>query len=132
MSDPDQYLSGCKVLVVEDEPFIALDLAFGVEEAGGTALGPASTVAQALALIETSRPDAAIVDVDLPDGDIGPVLDTLRPDVPVVVHTGVGLPKRLRDIHSELRVFTKPTAPSELTQRVRQELDGLRAGGRAR
>ena len=44
MSGTDQYLAGLKVLIVEDEPFIALDLAFGVEEAGGIPLGPAPSV----------------------------------------------------------------------------------------
>ena len=79
MPGTDQYLAGLRVLIVEDEPFIALDLAFGVEEAGGVPLGPASSVAQALRLIENELPDAAIVDVDLPDGKIGPVLAVLRP-----------------------------------------------------
>ena len=55
MSAADQYLAGLKVLIVEDEPFIALDLAFGVEDAGGIPLGPASSVAQALKLIEDHR-----------------------------------------------------------------------------
>ncbi|MEQ3626261.1 MAG: response regulator [Celeribacter sp.] len=123
MTDSFLYLDGLKILIVEDEPFISLNLAFGVEDAGGTAIGPASTVAQALSLIATGRPDAAIVDVDLPDGDIGPVLDALRPDIPVVVHTGVGLPQRLREAHPELEVFTKPTTPSVLAKRLGTEID---------
>lgn len=122
MPGTDQYLAGLRVLIVEDEPFIALDLAFGVEEAGGVPLGPASSVAQALRLIENELPDAAIVDVDLPDGKIGPVLAVLRPRVPVVVHTGVGLPQALREAHPELLVCTKPTAPSELARRLRVEI----------
>jgi DNA-binding response OmpR family regulator len=122
MPGTDQYLAGLRVLIVEDEPFIALDLAFGVEEAGGVPLGPASSVAQALKLIENELPDAAIVDVDLPDGKIGPVLAVLRPGVPVVVHTGVGLPESLREAHPELLVCTKPTAPSELARRLSVEI----------
>ena len=122
MPGTDQYLAGLKVLIVEDEPFIALNLAFGVEEAGGVPLGPASSVAKALRLIENELPDAAIVDVDLPDGKIGPVLAVLRPRVPVVVHTGVGLPEALREAHPELLVCTKPTAPSELARRLRVEI----------
>ena len=109
MSGTDQYLAGLKVLIVEDEPFIALDLAFAVEEAGGIPFGPAPSVAQALKLI-------------LPDGKIGPVLAVLRPKVPVVVHTGVGLPESLREAHPELLVCTKPTAPSELARRLRDEI----------
>ncbi|WP_372836765.1 response regulator [Puniceibacterium confluentis] len=122
MPGTDQYLAGLKVLIVEDEPFIALDLAYGVEEAGGIPLGPASSIAQALRLIENELPDAAIVDVDLPDGKIGPVLAVLLPGVPVVVHTGVGLPESLREAHPELLVCTKPTAPSELARRLSAEI----------
>jgi len=122
MLETHRYLAGLKVLIVEDEPFIALDLAFGVEEAGGIPVGPASSIAQALKLIENELPDAAIVDVDLPDGKIGPVLSVLRPKVPVVVHTGVGLPEPLREAHPELLVCTKPTAPSELARRLRSEM----------
>lgn len=129
MTEAEQYLGGFKVLIVEDEPFIALDLAFGVEDAGGAPVGPASSVAQALRLIEDARPDAAIVDVDLPDGNIGPVLAALRPDVPVVVHTGVGLPEQLRRVHPELQVCTKPTAPSELAKRLSIEIG--KGGGNA-
>ena len=122
MTDPDRYFLGLTVLVVEDEPFIALDIAFGVEDAGGTAMGPASTVEHALRLIEAARPDAAIVDVDLPDGNIGPVLDALCPAVPVLVHTGVGLPEHLRRAHPELQVCIKPTAPAELAARLYTEM----------
>lgn len=103
-----------RVLIVEDEPFIALDLAIGVEDAGGVPVGPASTVAEALELIAETPPAAAIVDVDLPDGNIGPVLERLRPAVPVVVHTGVGLPADLKDRHPEVPVFSKPTRPDDL------------------
>ncbi len=112
------FLKGARVLIVEDEPFIALDIAYGVEQAGGVVVGPATSVAEALRLIEAERPDAAIVDVDLPDGSIEPVLSVLRPSVPVVVHTGVGLPFALRQAYPDLEVFRKPTPPSVLAMRL--------------
>ncbi|MGR3572917.1 response regulator [Brevirhabdus sp.] len=96
-------------MIVEDEAFIALDIAYGVEQAGGVPVGPATTVAEALRLIEAARPDSAIVDVDLPDGSIEPVLRALRPSVPVVVHTGVGLPEALSQAYPDIEVFRKPT-----------------------
>ena len=37
-------LNQVSVLIVEDEPFIALDLATAVEEAGGKVIGPAGSV----------------------------------------------------------------------------------------
>lgn len=51
--------------VVEDQPFIALDLAPAIEDAGGAVLGPAASVAQALELPRGSRADGAILGVKL-------------------------------------------------------------------
>lgn len=115
---PSRFLEGAKVLIVEDEPFIALDIAFGIEQAGGVPLGPATSVTEALRLVEQSWPDAAIVDVDLPDGTIEPVLKVLHPHVPVLVHTGVGLPESLQQIYPDLPVFSKPTPAAVLAQNL--------------
>nr|WP_306268874.1 response regulator [Pararhizobium sp. IMCC3301] len=115
---PTDILKGAKVLIVEDEPFIALDISYSVEQAGGVPLGPATTVAEALKILKTEWPDGAIVDVDLPDGTIEPVLNALCPAVPVVVHTGVGLPDIMRQAHPNLEVFNKPTSPDFLVLRL--------------
>jgi DNA-binding response OmpR family regulator len=118
LSATADVLKGRKVLVVEDEPFIALDLAFGIEQAGGIPLGPATSIAEALSILEDDWPDGAILDADLPDGSIEPVLKVLRPSVPVVVHTGVGLPDHLRQIYADLPVFSKPTAMAVLLRNL--------------
>lgn len=44
-------ISGKRFLIVEDEPLVAMDLAAIVEDANGTILGPACTVADALSII---------------------------------------------------------------------------------
>lgn len=107
-----------RVLIVEDEPFIAWDLAQAVESAGGVVIGPAATIAQALALIQASVLEAAILDVNLPDGHIGPVLESLRQDVAAVIHSGVGLPQELRDRFPHIPVYFKPTPAEVLTKRL--------------
>jgi DNA-binding NtrC family response regulator len=107
-----------RVLIVVDEPFIAWDLAEAVESAGGVVIGPAATVVQALALIQASVLEAAILDVNLPDGHIGPVLESLRKHVAVVVHSGVGLPQEVRDRFPHVPVYFKPTPPEVLTRRL--------------
>jgi hypothetical protein len=48
-------LNQVSVLIVEDEPFIALDLAMAVEEARGKVIGPAGSVCEALMLIEQRK-----------------------------------------------------------------------------
>jgi ActR/RegA family two-component response regulator len=90
-SNTETHMNRARVLIVEDEPFIAFDLVHAIEDAGGEPVGPASTIEEALALIDANGIKAAILDVDLPDGHIGPVLEALSGTIPIVVHTGVGL-----------------------------------------
>ena len=54
-----------RILVVEDEAFIAVDLAWQLTEAGFEVVGPAAGTAEALALIDRPGCDAAILDVNL-------------------------------------------------------------------
>lgn len=115
-------LRGARILVVEDEAFIALDLVMAIEDAGAIPVGPAATVAEALELISHDPPDGAILDVNLPDGNVGPVLDALAKIAGVVVHTGAGLPPDLRAAHPAVAVFSKPTAPRHLLLRIAQEM----------
>jgi CheY-like chemotaxis protein len=70
-------LNQAHILVAEDEPFIALSLALAIEDAGGVVVGPAGSVKEALALLQTQPVSAAILDVNLADGDISPVLEIL-------------------------------------------------------
>jgi DNA-binding NarL/FixJ family response regulator len=112
---PGTALSGRRVLIVEDEPFIAFDLADAIENAGGVVVGPAMSVREALTLVATDRVEAAILDVNLPDGDIGPVITALADEgILLLVHTGAGLTPALREQYPTLRVFTKPTPPPVL------------------
>lgn len=115
-------LKGVRILVVEDEPFIAFDLMMAIEEAGAVAIGPAATVAEALDFIGNEPPDGAILDVNLPDGTVGPVLEALPPTAAVVVHTGMGLPPELQALHPGVPVFSKPTEPVLLLRRIAARL----------
>ena len=106
-----------RVWWVEDEIFVALDVAATVEDANGTVLGPVGTVRQAIDIINRNEVDAAILDVNLADGDVEAVLDRLiSHHVVVVIHTGGGLPARLAARYPEMPVFQKPIPPSVLTR----------------
>jgi CheY-like chemotaxis protein len=114
-----------RILIVEDEPFIALDLVFAVEDAGGQPVGPAASVRQALALVEAGGIDAAILDVDLADGHSVPVLEALTArDVPVLIHTGIGLPQDSRESFPSVPVYSKPTPAAVLVAELAQLLAG--------
>lgn len=54
-----------EILIVEDDPFIALDLQDAMEDAGYVVLGPVATVKHGLSALETHTPDVAILDYNL-------------------------------------------------------------------
>lgn len=56
---------GQRILVVEDEVIIALDLCTALERAGFEVVGPAVSAAEALRLLQSDGCDAAVLDVNL-------------------------------------------------------------------
>jgi len=71
-------LSSRRILVVEDERLIALDVQDILERWGCTVLGPVATNAEGLQLIVDDCPDAGILDVHLNGETSEPVADALR------------------------------------------------------
>jgi CheY-like chemotaxis protein len=61
-----------RILIVEDEALIAWMLADSLEDAGHEVVGPAATMAEALALCEGAPPpELALLDINLRDGSNG-------------------------------------------------------------
>lgn len=82
-------LRGRRVLVVEDDPLIAMDLADLLAASGAEIVGPAPTVSAALAALGAGRPDAAVLDVNLRGERSTPVARELRDaGVPFVLASG--------------------------------------------
>lgn len=112
-------LNHLAVLVAEDEPFIALDLALAIEDAGGEVVGPAASAKEALILLKKHTVAAAILDVNLIDGDISPVVEYLvERGVPLILQTGVGLPADLAARYPGLIVRIKPTIAAVLVAQL--------------
>lgn len=61
-------LAGAKVLVLEDDYYLATDLQEALEDAGATVIGPCSDAPDALRLLSEQRPDCALLDVNLGQG----------------------------------------------------------------
>ena len=79
-----------RILIIEDEPLIAMMLEDFLDVLGKQLAGTADTVADALALIAAGGVDAAILDVNLRGGEKSwPVADALMAKgVPFVFATG--------------------------------------------
>ncbi len=54
-----------RILVVEDDYFVAMDLESGLREAGMQVLGPVPTADEAVAIAEAERPILAVMDIRL-------------------------------------------------------------------
>jgi CheY-like chemotaxis protein len=68
-----------RILVLEDEPLIAMMLQGWLEEIDCETIGPAHTVQSALDLLQGARPDGALLDVSLQHGEkCYPVASDLR------------------------------------------------------
>ncbi|WP_454748318.1 response regulator [Ciceribacter selenitireducens] len=75
-----------RVLVVEDELFIAMDIADVLASAGFEVLGPAASIDDAFRLLGDVRPDAAVLDVNLGGDRVTPVAAYLKSqEIPFVL-----------------------------------------------
>jgi DNA-binding response OmpR family regulator len=84
----DRILIGRSVLIVEDEPVIAMEIAGAFEGAGARVLRT-NTLRQALLLVEQQNLSAAVLDHGLTDGDSSKLCERLKElDIPYVLHSG--------------------------------------------
>ncbi len=116
-------LNGLRVLVVEDDPAIATDISDLIERAEGEVIGPVGSLREARQAVKTDQGiDAAVLDVNLSDGDITPVLEALRArKVGVVVYTGsAGLPSGAGERHPDVVVLQKPVQPGRLVGEIQR------------
>lgn len=80
-----------RVLVVESEALISLDLCETLQEAGYAVVGPANTMVGALFLLQRERPRLAVIDVFVKDGSCAVLAEVLRQSgVPFLVHSVFG------------------------------------------
>ena len=108
-------LAGMRVLVVEDDAVVATDLSDVIERADGEVIGPVKSIQEAGHLAKTDAFDVAVLDVNLTDGEVTPILESLRArKIPMLVYTGSGLPEKVARRHPDLTVLAKPVLPARL------------------
>jgi len=108
-----------RVLVVEDEFMIGLDIGQQLAAAGFEVVGPAMSVAKALRLVAHSGCDIAVLDVNLGGETSEPVAEKLRASgKPFVVLTGY-CPDHLVPPFDGVTILTKPPCLADLLAAVR-------------
>jgi DNA-binding response OmpR family regulator len=110
-----KQLQGQTVLLVEDEPFILVDIQGGLEDEGAVVL-PALSVGEALEALATERVTAAILDFKLAGGTADDLCHQLvERMIPFVVYSGYS------DVDGECRrweIVQKPADTSELITKL--------------
>jgi PAS domain S-box-containing protein len=110
-------LAGRRIVLVEDEPLVAMEMEETLRGLGCEVLGPAATVDEAvrLAQSEAGRIDAAILDVNLAGRTSFPVADLLAGrGVPVVFATGYADLPDARAVDGSSVLLRKPLKRGEL------------------
>src|SRR4051794_39018019 len=80
-----------RVLIVEDDTFLADEMARALRKLGADVVGPAPTLDKALTLLEAEPVDVAVLDINLQRERAFPVAAALRAQgVPFVFTTGYG------------------------------------------
>jgi DNA-binding response OmpR family regulator len=81
-------LAGRSILIVEDEPLIALDIVAAFAKVGAVTFS-ARTLAEAVHMVEQDGLSAAVLDFGLGDNDAEPVCRRLTErEIPFVLHSG--------------------------------------------
>jgi PAS domain S-box-containing protein len=93
LAQPDnrRTLQSKRILVIEDEPLVAMDVESSLTAAGCEVVGPAATLERAKLLIEESDCDAALLDVNLAGQPVDELATLLtRKNRPFAFVTGYG------------------------------------------
>ena len=109
---PDGMLQGRRILVAEDEYFLADELDLVLQEAGAKMLGPVASVQGGLRILEGSAAlDAASLDVNLGGETVYPLADVLiAREVPFLFTTGYDR-AAIPPAYAHIRRLEKPVEP---------------------
>jgi len=115
-------LSGRRILVIEDEYFLAEDIARELKLLGAQIIGPVGELEEAASIVDADIAiDGAVLDINLRSEMIFPVARRLRlRGVPFVFTTGYGMTAIEPEFH-DVRLWEKPLD----TAAMARDLSGL-------
>jgi DNA-binding response OmpR family regulator len=117
-----RLLAGRCVLIVEDEPLLAFSLEDALRDAGADILGPAGRSREAFALLQRTRPDAAVLDLNLHGESSLPFADALHDQGIPYVFASAYPPSDLPSRHMHAGYLVKPFDLSDLVTALAAKL----------
>jgi CheY-like chemotaxis protein len=122
MNDTTQLQKAPRILVVEDEPFIAMLLEDMLEELGFEITASFPQVAEAEKYLAGAQVDVALLDVNVGNEKIDPVADLLAArGCPFIFTTGYGQ-KGVPENHIGRPVLQKPFQIDDLSKALQSQL----------
>lgn len=118
-AEPHTYagLKGIKVLLVEDEVIVAMEVGLALEDAGAKVVGPIDRLSKGLALLSDDQVqiDVAILDINLHGQEVFPIAERLmQRGVPFLFHTGHGTFAELGSRFPGAVICSKPVTMERL------------------
>ncbi len=108
-----------RILVLEDEPLVAADIATVIAGGGWEVVGPAGSIQKALTLIEERGCDAAVLDANLRGTSAAPVAEALQMrGIPFIVMSGYAN-EQLQAPLAGAPFLSKPYNPRDLLALLR-------------
>ncbi|HET9445815.1 MAG TPA: response regulator [Steroidobacteraceae bacterium] len=108
-------LDGARVLAVEDDFLVLLELATVLHKAGASTVRTCGTLEDALSCVESESFDAAVLDVRLGRSSVAPVAERLAQiGTPFVFYTGQVIEDAVIVQSSHTRIVPKPAPPHVL------------------
>lgn len=116
-------LTAKRILIVEDDSILAINLADELAAEGAHVMGPAATVTDALGVIASTDLDGAVLDVNLGGKAAFPVADALADrHIPFIFVTGYLIAHHVPPRHANVSRFEKPTAPDVICRALEEAM----------
>ena len=111
-----------RIIIVEDQPGIRLDLEeFFQQQPGFTVIGACGTVHEAIVLINTTKPDLLLLDIQLPDGTGFDILEQMPPVQSKVIFLTAHQEYAIRAIrYGAIDYLLKPLDEQELSEALQR------------
>jgi two-component system, response regulator PdtaR len=123
---PQSPESTVKVMLVEDEYLVAMDIQLALEQQRYEVVGPFRTVRDALSNLEISPPHAAIIDWNLGSETSEQIARALKErNVPFIISTGYGDSYFANTFAADAPIVSKPLELRVLLDRLANLLSEL-------
>jgi len=119
-------LKGARVLVVEDDLLISMDLTAGLTDAGAEVVGPCRTAKDAVAFVDEWNISVALLDIRLASESVVPLAAQLASrGIPFVFYTGYVDTDEFRAKWPQCKIVHKPASPEILVDAIAEVLSHI-------